>query len=80
MHERTKHIEMNCHIEREKVNNGLLKLLPMSTKVQLADIFMKPLSPVEFNNICFKLGMFNLYYQLKRALNLKYLFLFLFYF
>ena len=64
-HEHTKHIEIDYHIICHKVNLGLIKLLPVSTSLQLADIFTKALSPAIFQNLCNKLGMLNIHSQLE---------------
>ncbi|XP_019416424.1 PREDICTED: uncharacterized protein LOC109327714 [Lupinus angustifolius] len=42
-HERTKHIELDCHTVREKCTQGKIKLLPVPTHLQLADALTKPL-------------------------------------
>jgi len=63
-HERTKHIKIDYHIVREKVQNGTIKLLPINTKDQHADIFTKALAPSTFHGLLSKLGMLNIHAQL----------------
>ena len=43
-HSRTKHIEIRHHFLRDHVQKGDITLEFVSTKDQLADIFIKPLS------------------------------------
>ncbi|XP_048136588.1 uncharacterized mitochondrial protein AtMg00810-like [Rhodamnia argentea] len=60
-HERTKHIEVNCHFVREKVNSGDIRLVHTRYEEQLADIFTKPLRCGRVSYICRKLGLFDMY-------------------
>lgn len=48
-HEQTKYIELDCHFIRcDKVLQGDIRLMPIWTKDQLADVFTKPLSSTPF--------------------------------
>lgn len=42
-HERTEHTEIDCYFIRDKILDQRVKLMPIRTQHQLADIFTKPL-------------------------------------
>ncbi|KAL6311415.1 hypothetical protein AAG906_035489 [Vitis piasezkii] len=60
-HERTKHIEVDCHFIREKIASGCVATSFLNSNDQLADIFTKSLRGPRIKYICNKLGVYNIY-------------------
>ncbi|XP_060211881.1 uncharacterized mitochondrial protein AtMg00810-like [Lycium barbarum] len=56
-HERTKHIELDCHFVRTKRADGLIHLLHTSSSTKLADIFTKVLGGASHHGFLPKLGI-----------------------
>ena len=63
-HERSKHIEADCHVVRDKILDGALKTFDISTKDQLADVFTKALGVESFSKLIRRLGVINIFASL----------------
>ncbi|KAL3835707.1 hypothetical protein ACJIZ3_010443 [Penstemon smallii] len=51
MHSRTKHVDINYHFVRDRVQSRAIQISFLSSKDQLADIFTKPLSSPRFSTL-----------------------------
>jgi hypothetical protein len=60
-HKHTKHIDIDCHVVREKIQLGILRTFHVSSKHQLANIFTKALGFSLFYPLLSKMSLHNIY-------------------
>jgi len=60
-HERTRHIEMDCHFIRDKILRGEIATRYVISSQQLADVFTKVLGKEKFKQLMCKLGVIDIH-------------------
>lgn len=55
-----KHIDIDFHFIRDKVQNGKLRVYHVSSEHQLVDALTKPLSHQRLQSFCFKISVLSL--------------------
>lgn len=60
-HDHTKHVKVDRHFIKEKVDNGIIYTTYVPTKEQTIDIFTKGLLRQSFNDFIGKLNVINIY-------------------
>ena len=60
-HDRPEHVEIDQYFIKEKIEEGIIKMLYVPTSLQTADILTKALPRKVFDDLSSKLGLINIY-------------------
>ena len=60
-HERTKHIDIDCYVVQDRVQDKTIKLFYTSKHSQLANLFTKALSFHQFSSLLSKMSVINIH-------------------
>ena len=60
-YERTKHIEVDCHVVRDKLQENVVRLLFTPTRLQLADLLTKALNSQQLRHLLGKMSVVNIH-------------------
>jgi len=60
-HERTKYIEVDCHLARQKIEEKIVQCRHISSDHQLTNLLTKSLKKTRVDFICDKLGMYDVH-------------------
>ena len=72
-HEWTKHIEVDCHLVRDKILEGMIKTFHVNSNAQVADVFTKALGFTSFTRLTQKLSLRDIFMpkQLQKELQIE---------
>jgi hypothetical protein len=60
-HDKIKHVEIDRHFIKDKLDEGIVCMSFVGTNEQIVDVFIKGLNITYFSNIIDKMSMINIY-------------------